>query len=754
MTNRKSNSTKKTVSPKQKGLFEQDKSFLSRGIDKLKGVSRYFWDFTGVISIALGLILILSFVEVTSGAFITPLTTFFSLWFGWGRYLIAVILIYVGIRVLRWRKHPPTKLPIGKIVAIEIAFFLSLGLASIIYSGSPSEAEAGLDPGGIIGWGIAEIFRNLVGPTFGFVIILLLLLVSVFSALRLFYRLEKFIDKQMGKYVLQTRKGAVSSNDEKPSVLTEDEVEDEEKPEQPRKTVWLPPEFRKTFDTPTLADEQPNRPVERSPELPPLDLLSRGDTYKPDKRTINMTAGLIEKTLDEFGIPAKVVGFRTGPTVTQFAVEPGYIDKSDDDRQKIRVSQISSLQRDLALALSAERLRIEAPVPGKSYVGIEIPNANSASVQLRPLIESEAFQRVNSPLALTLGRDVSGRPVVADLATMPHLLIAGTTGSGKSVCITALTACLVMNNTPEALKLAMIDPKRVELMRFNGLPHLMGNVETEIERILGVLRWATTEMDYRYKLLEKARARNIDSYNHKMERQNKAKLPKIVILIDELADLMISAPDQTEHAVIRLAQKARAIGIHLILATQRPSTDVVTGLIKANFPTRISFTVASSIDSRVILDTSGAETLLGKGDMLFLHPEIGLPMRAQGAIVSDNELNKIIRWWKKQEKSVEKIEEKVPQARYDDTEAPPWEEKIGKEDENDEDELLIKEAIALIKAEGHASASYFQRQLRVGYPRAARLVDQLEEMGVIGSSQGGGREREILIDTDDEENGR
>ena len=376
-------------------------------------------------------------------------------------------------------------------------------------------------------------------------------------------------------------------------------------------------------------------------------MLQKGEIYRPDKRAINLTAGLIEKTLAEFGIPAKVVGFRTGPTVTQFAVEPGYIDKSDEDKQKVRVSQISSLQRDLALALSAERLRIEAPVPGKSYVGIEIPNPNAAQVQLRPLIESEEFSRVNSSLALTLGRDVSGRPVVADLATMPHLLIAGTTGSGKSVCITALTACLVMNNTPEDLKLAMIDPKRVELMRFNGMPHLMGNVETEIERILGVLRWATAEMDYRYKLLEKARARNIDSYNMKMKRQGKKTLPKIVVLIDELADLMISAPDQTEHTLVRLAQKARAIGIHLIVATQRPSTDVVTGLIKANFPTRISFTVASSIDSRVILDTGGAETLLGKGDMLFLHPEIGLPVRAQGVIVTDRDLNRVIRWWQK-----------------------------------------------------------------------------------------------------------
>jgi S-DNA-T family DNA segregation ATPase FtsK/SpoIIIE len=457
-----------------------------------------------------------------------------------------------------------------------------------------------------------------------------------------------------------------------------------------------------------------------------------------------MTAGLIEKTLDEFGIPAKVVGFRTGPTVTQFAVEPGYIDKSEDDRQKIRVSQISSLQRDLALALSAERLRIEAPVPGKSYVGIEIPNPNAAQVQLRPLLESETFYRVNSPLALALGRDVSGRPVVSDLTTMPHLLIAGTTGSGKSVCITAITACLVMNNTPTDLKLAMIDPKRVELMRFNGLPHLMGNVETEIERILGVLRWATSEMDYRYKLLEKARARNIDSYNHKMARQGKKTLPKIVILIDELADLMMTAPDQTEHALVRLAQKARAIGIHLVVATQRPSTDVVTGLIKANFPTRISFTVATSIDSRVILDTGGAETLLGRGDMLFLHPEIGLPMRSQGAIISDKELSRVIRWWKKNEEAGES----AGRTRYDDSESPPWEEKVGLDEDENEDEALVQEAIELIRNEGHASASFFQRQLRVGYPRAARLVDELEERGILGPSQGGGREREILIDTD------
>jgi S-DNA-T family DNA segregation ATPase FtsK/SpoIIIE len=253
-------------------------------------------------------------------------------------------------------------------------------------------------------------------------------------------------------------------------------------------------------------------------------------------------------------------------------------------------------------------------------------------------------------------------------------------------------------------------------------------------------------MDYRYKLLQKAGARNIDSYNKKMERQSKPKLPKVVILIDELADLMINAPDETERSIIRLAQKARAIGIHLVIATQRPSTDVVTGLIKANFPTRISFTVASSIDSRVVLDTGGAETLLGKGDMLFLHPEVGLPQRSQGVIITDQELNRIIRWWQKRKTT----ETEVVQDRYDDSETPPWEEKVGSQKESNEDDDLIEEAIALIKSEGHASASYFQRQLRIGYPRAARLVDQLEEMGIIGPSLGGGKEREILIEIDDQ----
>lgn len=745
MANKPKINEKKKTDSKQPGLFT-DGNWRSQTVDVFQRFLRYGWDLLGVLLFAFAAILLLGSIGVTQGALISPLSDFLARWLGLGRFLLVAAMVVIGLQVVRWRKHPPERIALGKIVGIEFAAFSLMGLLSVIDGATISEAEAGQDLGGLVGWGIAEIFRSAVGPTFAFLILFILFGVALIAVLDLVPKLEKAVDARISESALVNEEGIQFSR-QSPSVIPEPEEEQEPVEDQPRKQVYIPPEFRKSFDTPDMVDDSAANPVERAVELPPLDLLQKGEIYRPDKRSINLTAGLIEKTLAEFGIPAKVVGFRTGPTVTQFAVEPGYIDKSDEDKQKVRVSQISSLQRDLALALSAERLRIEAPVPGKSYVGIEIPNPNAAQVQLRPLIESEEFSRVNSALALTLGRDVSGRPVVADLATMPHLLIAGTTGSGKSVCITALTACLVMNNTPEDLKLAMIDPKRVELMRFNGMPHLMGNVETEIERILGVLRWATAEMDYRYKLLEKAKARNIDSYNMKMKRQGRKTLPKIVVLIDELADLMISAPDQTEHTLVRLAQKARAIGIHLIVATQRPSTDVVTGLIKANFPTRISFTVASSIDSRVILDTSGAETLLGKGDMLFLHPEIGLPVRAQGVIVTDRDLNRVIRWWQKNDEQ----NQAPAQDRYDDTEAPPWEEKVGIGDDEDEDETLIDEAIALIRKEGHASASFFQRQLRVGYPRAARLVDQLEEKGILGPSQGGGREREILIERDDDE---
>ena len=513
-----------------------------------------------------------------------------------------------------------------------------------------------------------------------------------------------------------------------------------------KKAPYIPAEFKKDFKLEERPAEKLSELPHRDEHLPSLDLLPGGDTARPSERHINQTAGLIEKTLAEFGIPAKVIDFKVGPTITQFAVEPGYRDGNggaeDEARQKVRVSQISGLRRDLALALSAQRLRIQAPVPGRSYIGIEVPNKNSVIVRLKPILETEAFNKVSSPLAIALGRDVSGFPVVADLARMPHLLIAGTTGSGKSVSIAALTTCLVMNNSPADLRLVMIDPKMVELVRFNGLPHLIGKVETDLERISAVLRWVVAEMQRRYKLLEELKARDLDTLTARCsDAKNDESLPRIVVLIDELADLMMSAAEHTEATIVRLAQMARATGIHLVIATQRPSTDVVTGLIKANFPARISFAVASGIDSRVILDSVGAETLLGKGDMLFLSPEEGNPIRTQGVYVTDKEIEKVILYWQKTWKP-----EEEGQQQNDDS---PWDEMVSSEAILADRDGLVEQAIELIRQTNRASTSMMQRRLKVGYPWAARLMDELEDLGIVGPSLGGGREREILIGFND-----
>ena len=467
-----------------------------------------------------------------------------------------------------------------------------------------------------------------VGTIWGALILFVLWLLTVITGFGLWAMFEVWLLKLAGEPVtpppLTVQKEVVN------------ELTKEEQPARPaprkKKSTPLPPEFQPSLKAVEKKSEKPVRPIPREEGLPPVNMLMTEQAARDDERTINQTAGMIMKTLSEFGIPATVVGYRIGPSITQFAVQPGYIKRpgtSEDDevqQMKVRVAQIAALEKDLTLALSAERLRIEAPVPGKPYVGIEVPNSISTVVRLRPILESNAFHKDSAPLAMALGRDVSGSPLIADLSRMPHLLIAGATGSGKSVCITSLAACFAMNNAPEDLRMVMIHLKMVELLRFNGLPHLYGKVETNIDRIMGVLRWVVLEMEHRYRLLETAHVRDLEGYNRKQARKDDGiTLPRIVVLIDELADLMMSAPDQTEHNLVRLAQMARATGIHLIVATQRPSTDVVTGLIKANFPARLAFSVASSINSRVILDFTGAETLLGRGDLLFLNLKWGTP---------------------------------------------------------------------------------------------------------------------------------
>ena len=594
---------------------------------------RFARDTVGVILLAFALMTLLALMGISQGTLLSPWASVLFLWFGWGSYLVAISLGLAGFTILRWEQGI---FSFGRFIAIEIALLLSLGLLAVIGGNSVERADSGLD-GGRIGWGLAALVRMTAGNIWGTLILVILWLLAIMSAFGLWGYIERWLMRLAGE--VPVSEPVLEPVKEPEATIISPTPEAKPK----KKSKQLPPEFRKSLRASEAQDNRPAEPPPRSEDLPPLTILSGEQASRPDERTINQTAGLIEKTLSEFGIPATVIGFRVGPTVTQFAVQPGFIKKTgsaeEDARQmKVRVAQIAALQKDLALALSAQRLRIQAPVPGKPYVGIEVPNPRSSLVRLRPILETDAFYKVNAPLAIALGRDVSGHPLATDLARMPHLLIAGATGSGKSVCITSIATCLAMNNSPDDLRLVLIDSKMVELLRFNGLPHLFGKVETNIDRIMGVLRWIVVEMEHRYRLLEGAKSRDLDSYNRKLSRRGESDpLPRIVVIIDELADLMMSAPDQTEHNLVRLAQMARATGIHLVVATQRPSTDVVTGLIKANFPARLAFAVASGVDSRVILDATGAETLLGRGDMLFLNPEVGNPIRAQGVSVTDQE---------------------------------------------------------------------------------------------------------------------
>ena len=476
-------------------------------------------------------------------------------------------------------------------------------------------------------------------------------------------------------------------------------------------------------------------------EKPPFELL-QGDKGTPSSGDIRANANIIKRTLENFGISVEMGEVSIGPTVTQYTLRPA---------EGVKLSKIIGLQNDLSLALAAHPIRIEAPIPGKSLVGIEVPNRSIALVGLRALIENKTFLEAPYALCIALGRDVAGVPVHADLARMPHLLVSGSTGSGKSVGIHALVTSLLYRNGPDALRFIFVDPKRVELSIYNDIPHLLTPVITDAKKTIQALRWATKEMDRRYDLLSLGHARDILSYNGKITKDSdKEALPYIVIIIDELADLMAVYGREVEGSIVRLAQMARAVGIHLIVATQRPSVEVITGLIKANITSRIAFQVASQIDSRTIIDSAGAEKLLGNGDMLFLAGDTGRPRRLQGAYVSEQEVKKIVGF----------LRDSLPAAEHDeDIFAVPGEnDGAGEGDGEDggsewgDNDPLYSEARALVIEAGKASASYLQRRLRVGYARAARLLDILENKGVIGPGEGA-KPREILVKGDDEDIG-
>ena len=491
--------------------------------------------------------------------------------------------------------------------------------------------------------------------------------------------------------------------------------------------LQVPSIISTTEDTAQVAvskDGQIHRSYDRPYHFPSLDILAKGKGSQNNGEEVAQNAMMLEHVLSDFGITAKVVNATQGPTVTRYEIEPA---------PGVKVSRIVNLTDDIALNLAAQHIRMEAPIPGKSAIGIEVPNKTTEAVHLRDVLDCSDFKDARGGIPVGLGKDIAGKPVITDLAKMPHLLVAGTTGSGKSVCVNTLISSILFSRKPEEVKLLLIDPKMVELSIYNGIPHLMAPVVTDMKKAAAVLRWAVREMEARYKAFATSGKRDIKSYN---EAHPKAAMPLIVLIIDELADLMMTAPDDIEESISRLAQMARAAGIHMVLATQRPSVNVITGSIKANVPSRISFAVGSQIDSRTILDMAGAEKLLGKGDMLFAPIGANKPIRVQGAFISDDEVEKLVEFVKAQR-----------EPEYDNTVTQDVEKEAEKEssDANDvyRDELLER-AVNLVMESGQASVSMLQRRFRIGYTRAARLVDTMEDLKIVGPSMGS-KAREILM---------
>ena len=492
-------------------------------------------------------------------------------------------------------------------------------------------------------------------------------------------------------------------------------------------SLQVPSTISTTEDTAQVAvskDGQIHRTYDRPYHFPSLDILAKGKGSQNNGEEVAHNAMMLENVLSNFGITAKVVNATQGPTVTRYEIEPA---------PGVKVSRIVNLTDDIALNLAAQHIRMEAPIPGKSAIGIEVPNKTTEAVHLRDVLDCSDFKDARGGIPVGLGKDIAGKPVITDLAKMPHLLVAGTTGSGKSVCVNTLISSILFSRKPEEVKLLLIDPKMVELSIYNGIPHLMAPVVTDMKKAAAVLRWAVREMEARYKAFAASGKRDIKSYN---EAHPKAAMPLIVLIIDELADLMMTAPDDIEESISRLAQMARAAGIHMVLATQRPSVNVITGSIKANVPSRISFAVGSQIDSRTILDMAGAEKLLGKGDMLFAPIGANKPIRVQGAFISDDEVEKLVEFVKAQR-----------EPEYDNTVTQEAEKEAEKETSDDNDvyrDELLERAVNLVMESGQASVSMLQRRFRIGYTRAARLVDTMEDLKIVGPSMGS-KAREILM---------
>lgn len=649
----------------------------------------------GVLIFLFALIVLLGLLNI-GGTFSAALADLLRKGLGWAVFMFPITLGVFGIALFY-----PEKLTISTYTFVGLTGFLA-SFAGMFHAFVPAEdskyiAELG-SGGGLIGNGINSIMGGVFSPILSFIILLgmaiiFFLMASNTSMRDILLSLKKEED-QGGKSKVVKINEPVGSP--KISGLTKREA----------------PAQKEQESSPMIVGDDTGW------QFPPLNLLET-TTTKPDAGNIQGNADIIQKTLANFAVKVSMGDVNVGPTVTQYTLKPD---------EGVKLNKITNLDRDLALALAAHPVRIEAPIPGKSLVGVEIPNKASALVRLRAVMESDTFNKRRSNLAVVLGLDVSGHPQIADITKMPHLLIAGSTGSGKSVCINALLMSLLYQNTPKQLKMILVDPKRVELSPYNHIPHLITPVIVEPDKTVSALKWAVMEMERRYKTLQDAGKRNITEYN---TARGKEGMPYIVIVIDELADLMAVSANEVEHLIVRLSQMARAVGIHLVLATQRPSVDVITGLIKANITTRIAFSVASQIDSRTIIDQMGAEKLLGLGDMLFVSADNPKPKRIQGAFVSEKEVKGVTDFVKSQGEP-EYDEEILAQPTKNNSD-------LGAPD----DELFIDAADCVVRA-GKASASLLQRRLRIGYARAARLLDLLEERDIIGPADGA-RPRDVLI---------
>jgi S-DNA-T family DNA segregation ATPase FtsK/SpoIIIE len=707
-------------------------------------------DITGVVMVLLGVLTIFSLLTSTQNAYIAGWNNILQIVFGWGIYVFPISLLLVGGWLILRKFEIFPHLSIERTLGISLLFLLILTSAHF-FSFPEDEAifniETGQFGGGYLGAAMLYLLQPWLGVGGTAVVLVAWLLlslaitldVSVWELFRWVRSLEggiRFIGRglRLGFAVIFRR---FVRPKEQP--LDSSEVGTEH-PQQ------MPAASQPAYQT---SLEEQAAPLPHEWVLPVIEeILDIGTEVPINEEHDRQRSDVIEETLAAFNAPGRVVEINRGPTITQFGVEPHFIEMRGQ-RRRVRVNKIASLVDDLALALAATRVRIQAPVPGKGYVGIEVPNSEIALVSLRDGITNKAFHYLEGkPLRFFLGQDVSGNAVAADLAAMPHLLVAGTTGSGKSVCVNAIIASLLIHNTPDQLRFIMVDPKRVELTGYDGVPHLLAPVVVELDRVVGALQWVTREMDQRYEKFSDVGARNLLDFNQRVIASGGRELPYLVVIIDELADLMMLAPDETERAVTRMAQLARATGIHMIISTQRPSVNVVTGLIKANFPARIAFATASGTDSRVILDSPGAERLLGRGDMLFHAPDAPAAVRLQGAFVSDFELLRLVQYWRRQSGYVaptsvataagghpDGIPKNIPLKQVEF-----W----GEMKEEQDSDPLYAEAVDLIRRHGRASISMLQRRLRIGYTRAARLIDTMESNGIIGSATGGSLPREVL----------